>query len=419
MSATPLAIVDGKIVDGTGGEAIRDGLVLIEQGRISYVGKKSGKTLPRDAQVIDAAGASVLPGLMDVHVHISLNGPAHIQAELMSRPVGQVAFEIAKNLRDTIAAGTTTIRTVSDMAHLDIAARDSIDKGVMTGPRMHPCGKGLTTTGGHGDLLPCWICQSHGDVSEIVDGVDAVRAAVRRQVKAGASWIKLFQTGGVIDPHGRIDAEEFSPSEFDAAFETARLAGVPVAVHAHNKTAILHSIRSGCRSIEHGMHFDEECAEVAREHGAFLVPTLTVMDRILTLGAESGVPQSTIDNVRERTAKHREYVKYAFDIGANIASGTDAGSMLTPHGSAGREVVQLVKCGLTPEQAIFVATRNTARLLKVDDKLGTLEAGKLADVIVVEGDVLTQMRNLESAQNMRHVLIGGKPVAAGGRALAH
>lgn len=419
MTATTIAIVDGQIIDGTGGAAIPDGLVLIEDGKITYAGKKSGKTITRDAQVIDAAGASVLPGLMDVHVHISLNAPSDIQRELMSRPVGQVAFEIARNLRDTIAAGTTTIRTVSDMAHLDIAARDSINKGVMTGPRMHPCGKGLTTTGGHGDLLPCWICQSHGDVSEVVDGVDAVRTAVRRQVKAGASWIKLFQTGGVIDPHGRIDAEEFSPSEFDAAFETAKLAGIPVAVHAHNKVAILHSIRSGCRSIEHGMHFDEECAEVAREHGAFLVPTLTVMDRILTFGAQNGVPQSTIDNVRERTSKHREYVKYAFDIGANIACGTDAGSMLTPHGSAGREVVQLVKCGLTPERAIFVATKNTARLLNVDSKVGTLEAGMLADIIVVDGDVLKQLENLEVPENMRHVLIGGRQVAACGRALTN
>lgn len=416
---TTIAIVDGQIIDGTGAAAVPNGLVLIEDGRITYAGRKDGQAIPRNAQVIDAAGASVLPGLMDVHVHISLNGPANIQSELLSRPVGQVAFEIARNLRETIAAGTTTIRTVSDMAHLDIAARDSINKGVMAGPRMHPCGKGLTTTGGHGDLMPCWICQSHGDVSETVDGVDAVRAAVRRQVKAGAAWIKLFQTGGVIDPHGRIDAEEFSPSEFDAAFETARLAGVPVAVHAHNKTAILHSIRSGCRSIEHGMHFDEECAQVAREHGAWLVPTLTVMDRILKLGAENGVPRSTIDNVRERTSKHREYVKHAFDIGANIASGTDAGSLLTPHGSAGREVVQLVKCGLTPEQAISVATRNTARLLKVDHNLGTLALGMLADVLVVEGDVLAQPEQLETATNMRHVLIGGRPVAAGGRTLAN
>jgi imidazolonepropionase-like amidohydrolase len=418
MGTPSVAIVDGLVIDGTGGAPIANGLVVIEDGRIIYAGPGSGKSIPAGADVVDAAGASVLPGLMDVHVHISLNAPANIQQELMSRPVGRVAFEIARNLRDTVAAGTTTIRTVSDMAHLDIAARDSIDSGVMVGPRMHPCGKGLTTTGGHGDLLPCWICQSHGDVSEVVDGVDAVRAAVRRQVKAGATWIKLFQTGGVIDPHGRIDAEEFSPSEFDAAFETAKLAGVPVAVHAHNKAAILHSIRAGCRSIEHGMHFDEDCAHVAREHGAFLVPTLTVMDRILEFGAKAGVPQSTIDNVRERTAKHREYVKYAFDIGADIASGTDAGSMLTPHGSAGREVVQLVRCGLTPVQAISVATRNTARLLKVDGRLGTLEAGKLADVLVVEGDVTSQVENLATAANMRDVLISGRRVAARGRALA-
>ncbi|MGE0798607.1 MAG: amidohydrolase family protein [Lautropia sp.] len=413
------AIVDGLIIDGTGNAPIADGLVLIEDDRIRYAGTKRGQAIPSGATIIDAGGATVLPGLMDVHVHISLNGPANIHQELLSRPLGRVAFEITRNLRDTVAAGTTTIRTVSDLAHLDIAARDSIDRGVMVGPRMHPCGKGLTTTGGHGDLMPCWLCQSHGDVSETVDGVDAVRAAVRRQVKAGASWIKLFQTGGVIDPHGRIDAEEFSPSEFDAAFETAKLAGVPVAVHAHNKVAILHSIRAGCRSIEHGMHFDQECARVAREHGAWLVPTLTVMDRILKLGAENGVPQSTIDNVRERTAKHREYVKYAFDLGANIASGTDAGSMLTPHGSAGREVVQLVRCGLTVEQAIFVATLSTARLLAVDDRLGTLAAGKLADVVVCDGDLTQQLENLESAANARHVLIGGRRVAAGGRALVN
>lgn len=417
MGGTATAIVDGLLIDGTGGAPIADSLVLVEEGAIVYAGAKRERAVPSGAEVIDASGASVLPGLMDVHVHISLNAPANIQQELMSRPVGRVAFEIARNLRETVAAGTTTIRTVSDMAHLDIAARDSIDRGVMVGPRMHPCGKGLTTTGGHGDLLPCWICQSHGDVSEVVDGADAVRAAVRRQVKAGATWIKVFQTGGVIDPHGRIDAEEFSPGEFEAAFETARLAGVPVAVHAHNKTAILHSIRAGCRSIEHGMHFDEECARVALEHGAYLVPTLTVMDRILELGEAAGVPRSTIENVRERTTRHREYVKYAFDIGANLACGTDAGSMLTPHGSAGREVIQLVRCGLTPVQAISVATCSTARLLKVEDRLGTLAPGKLADVLVVEGDVTREIGNLASAGNMRHVLIGGRRVAARGRAL--
>lgn len=414
-----VAVTGGQLIDGTGADPIQNGLVLIEGDRITYAGKADGKAVPRDAQVYDAQGGSILPGLMDVHVHISLNAPADLLREAISRPVGEVAFEIARNLRDTVAGGVTTIRTVSDLAHLDIAARDSINKGVMIGPRMHPCGKGLTTTGGHGDLMPCWLCQSHGDISEVVDGADNIRGAVRRQIKAGANWIKLFQTGGVVDPHGRIDAEEFSPSEFEAAVETARIAGIPVAVHAHNKTAILRSIRSGCRSIEHGMHFDEECAEVAREHGAFLVPTLTVMDRIMVHGAQHGVPQFMIDNVRERTTKHHEYVRYAHEIGANLACGTDAGSMLTPHGSAGREVVQFVKCGLTPLQAINIATQNTARLLNVENDVGTLKSGKLADVIVVEGDVLRRVEALENAENMRHVLVGGRRVAAAGHALEH
>jgi imidazolonepropionase-like amidohydrolase len=419
MPTSTRAIVGGQLIDGTGAAPIPDGLVLIQDGTITYAGRKNGTAIPRNAEVIDAAGASILPGLMDVHVHISLNAPSDLLKEVTSRPVGQVAFEIANNLRDTIAGGVTSIRTVSDLAHLDIAARNAINAGIIVGPRLHPCGKGLTTTGGHGDMMPCWLCQTHGDICEVVDGPEAIRTAVRRQIKAGAAWIKVFQTGGVIDPHGRIDAEEFTPSEFDTAVETARVAGLPVAVHAHNKTAILRSIRAGCRSIEHGMHFDEECAEAARAHGTFLVPTLTVMDRILVHGAQHGIAQFMIDNVRQRTSKHHQYVKYAWDIGANIACGTDAGSLLTPHGSAGREVVQLVKCGLTPVQAISVATKNTARLLNVDATVGTLAPGMLADVIVVDGDVVKSIERLEAPGNMRHVLIGGRPVAAAGRAIVH
>jgi imidazolonepropionase-like amidohydrolase len=164
------------------------------------------------------------------------------------------------------------------------------------------------------------------------------------------------------------------------------------------------------------MHFDEECAQAARESGAFLVPTLTVMDRILTHGAEAGVPAFMIENVRERTSRHREYVKYAYDIGANIASGTDAGSLLTPHGAAGSEVVQLVRCGLTPVQAIQVATQHTAKLLDVHDR-GTLQSDKVADLVVVDGDVEGDPSLLATPANMRHVLIEGRTVAEGGRVL--
>jgi imidazolonepropionase-like amidohydrolase len=413
------AIVGGRLIDGTGADPIDDGLVIVDDGVIRYAGPKSGGTVAKDAAVIDADGASVLPGLMDVHVHISLSAPADLVREVTARPVGEVAFEVARNLSDTVAGGVTTIRTVSDLAHLDIAARNAITGGKLIGPRVHPCGKGLTATGGHGEIMPCWLCQSHGDISEVVDGADALRTAVRKQARAGATWIKLFQTGGVVDPHGRIDAEEFSPDEFTTAVETATMMALPVCVHAHNKAAILRCIDAGVRSIEHGMHFDEECAERAREAGTFLVPTLTVMDRILVHGAQAGVPDYMIENVRDRSTKHHEYVKYAHDIGTNIASGTDAGSMLTPHGSAGREVVQLVKCGLSAIEAIHVATLNTARLLEVDRDIGSLEAGKLADLIVVEGNAAANPSVLEVAGNMRHVFIGGRQVAAGGRVVAH
>jgi len=417
--ARHIAIAGGKLIDGTGADAVADGLVLVEDDRISYAGPADGVRIPPDAERIEADGATVLPGLMDVHVHISLSAPSNLVHELIARPVGEVAFEVSRNLADSVAAGVTTIRTVSDLAHLDVAARNAINAGKMVGPRLHPCGKGLTTTGGHGELMPCWLCQSHGDVTEVVDGVDAVRGAVRRQARAGATWIKLFQTGGVIDPHGRIDAEEFAPDEFQAAIETARMMALPVAVHAHNKAAILRCIDAGVRSVEHGMHFDQECADAARGTETFLVPTLTVMDRIMKHGSQAGLVDYMIENVRQRSTEHHEYVKYAFDVGANLACGTDAGSLLTPHGSAGREVVQFVHCGLSPLQAVQVATQNTAKLLQVEDEVGSLQAGKLADLIVVEGDVAEQVENLEVASNMRHVLLGGRQVAAQGRTLMH
>jgi imidazolonepropionase-like amidohydrolase len=409
-----VAIGGGRLVDGTAADPVDNALILIEDGRITHAGKANGTTVPRGTRLVEAEGATVMPGMFDVHVHITLSAPSSLLAEVTARSVGEAAFEVAGNLADTVAGGVTTIRTVSDLAHLDIDAMKAVGKGKLIGPRLYPCGRGLTTTGGHGDIMPCWLTQSHGDISEVVDGPDEIRKGIRRQAKAGAKWIKLFQTGGVVDPHGRLDAEEFLPAEFEAAVEAANLLGMPVCVHAHNKPAILRCIKAGCRSVEHGMHFDEECAEAAKEHGTWLVPTLTVMDRILVHGAQAGIPAFMIENVQQRTSQHHEYVKYAYDIGANIACGTDAGSLLTPHGSGGREIVQFVKCGLTPLQAIEVGTRNTARLLQSPDT-GSIEVGNLGDVVVVEGDVLSDIRRLEVAGNMRDVMIAGRTVAAGGR----
>lgn len=412
---TAYAIAGGPLIDGSGADPVPDGLVVVEDGRISYAGPESARPLPRGAARLDADGATILPGLMDAHVHISLSAPSDIPAEVMARGAGDAAFEVARNLADTVAAGVTTIRTVSDLAHLDVAAARAVRAGKIVGPEVHAAGRGLTTTGGHGDIMPCWLHQEHGQISEVVDGPEAIRLGIRRQAQAGASWIKLFLTGGVVDPHGRIDAEEFAPDEFQMAMDTANMLGLPVAVHAHNKTAILRAIRGGVRSVEHGMHFDEECADLARSAGVYLVPTLTVMDRIVTLGPQTGIPGYMIENVRQRTTRHHQYVKHAYDVGAPIACGTDAGSMLTPHGSAGREVSQFVNCGLSPVQAINVATERTAQLLRIDDKVGVLAQGKRADVIVAEGEVAADVSSLESAGTIRAVIAAGRHVASAGR----
>lgn len=407
-AGTVTAITGGRVIDGAGNAAIANGLVIVDGERITHVGPAGSAPVPAGAAIIDARGCTVLPGLMDVHVHISMSSPNDWRLDHYRRSLGTVAFETAANLRATLEAGVTTIRTVSDVAHLDIAARDAVRNGLIVGPRITPCGRGLTSTGGHGQKLPCWICQSHEEVVEVVDGVDAVIGAVRRQARAGAEWIKVFQTGGVVDKKGRIDEEEFLPEEFAAAVATAKLLGMPVAVHAHNKPAILRSIRAGCRSIEHGMDFDAECAQLAAEHGAFLVPTLTVMDRIIRYGKDAGVAAHIVDNVRRRTEQHVKHVLHAHRIGVAVATGTDAGSILTPHGSAGREVANLGRIGFTSLEAIRAGTETPARLLKLEDGLGTLRVGKLADLIVVRGDVETDLSLLEGSGNMQAVMLGGQ-----------
>lgn len=404
------AITGGTLVDGAGNPPVANGLVLIEKDRIAYAGRADGARIPEGATIVDAKGCTVLPGLMDVHVHISMSSPTDWRLDHYRRSPGRVAFETTRNLRSTVEAGVTTIRTVSDIGHLDVAARDAVKDGLCIGPRIVPCGKGLSSTGGHGQKLPCWICQSHGEVVEIVDGAEAITTAVRRQARAGAEWIKVFQTGGVVDKHGRIDAEEFLPEEFTAAIEAAKLLGMPVAVHAHNRPAILRSIRAGARSVEHGMDFDEECARAAAEHGTFLVPTLTVMDNIVRMGKTAGVADYVIENVRKRTEQHVKYVRYAHEVGVPIAAGTDAGSILTPHGSAGCEVANLGRIGFPPLDAIRTATETAAKLLRLDDRLGTLTKGKLADVIVVKGDVMSNLALLEERANVRRVMIGGQTV---------
>jgi imidazolonepropionase-like amidohydrolase len=410
-----LAIVGAQLLDGTGADPVARSTVVLDGDRIAAAGPAARVAPPPGARVIDAEGMTVLPGLIDAHVHITMTGAADLLTMSAHRSLPQIAFDTVAHLAATLEAGVTSIRTVGDIGHVDIAARNAIAQGRLRGPRILAAGRGLTSTGGHGTVLPPWLRTAYGDISEVVDGPEQARAAVRRQVEAGCDHIKLFQTGGVVDPGGRIEAEEFDAEELRAIVGTARLAGRPVACHAHNKPGILNAIAAGVRSIEHGMSFDEECAARAIAAGVFLVPTLIVMEQILRHGRAAGLPPYIIDNVGARSGRHHANVKLAYEMGVKIAAGTDAGSVLTPHGAAGMEVAMLVRAGLRPLDAIRAATATAAELLGWQDRLGTVEAGKLADVILVAGDPLAQPELLGDPAAVRAVFLGGVPVKAPAR----
>lgn len=414
MMGQQTAIVGARLIDGTGADPVDRSVVVFDGDRIAAVGAAGRVSVPQGARVIDGEGMAVLPGLIDAHVHISMTGAADLLTMSAHRSLPQIAFDTVSHLAATVEAGVTSIRTVGDIGHVDIAARNAINQARLRGPRICAAGKGLTSTGGHGTVIPPWLRTSYGDISEVVDGPEAARAAVRRQIEAGCDHIKLFQTGGVVDPGGRIESEEFDAEELRTIVGTARLAGRPVACHAHNKHGILHAIAAGVRSIEHGMYFDEECGARAIEANVFLVPTLIVMDQILRHGRGAGLPQFMIDNVGDRTKQHHTNVQLASQMGVKVVTGTDAGSVLTPHGAAaGMEVAMLVRAGLRPLDAIRAATSTAAELLGWESRLGTLEAGKLADVILVAGDPLSRPELLGQPESVRAVFINGVQVKGG------
>jgi len=408
--APALALVHGFVIDGTGRAQVRNGTVLVREGRIDAVGPSV--SVPRDAEVVDIAGHTVVPGLFDVHVHITLSSFPDLTAAVYTRPLAVLAFETVRNLAQTLHRGVTTIRTVGDFGHLDIVARDAIRSGWIQGPRIFAAGRSLTATGGHGRILRPWAVADVGDQSEVVDGVEQVRAAVRRQMEAGADHIKIYQTGGVIDPGGRIETEEYSDEELDMIVRTATMGFRRVCSHAHNKSGILRSIRAGVRSIEHGMYLDEECAKAAVEHDVFYVPTLAVMQNILDHGPAAGLPAYVMQNVADRTRQHREAVKLAYDAGVKIATGTDAGSVLTPHGSAGREAELLAACGIPVVEAIRCATQRGAELIGRESEVGTIVAGRIADLVVLNGNPVDDPSVLGRPEAVARVYQGGRPINA-------
>jgi imidazolonepropionase-like amidohydrolase len=387
--AEPLvAVRAARLIDGRGGAPIAPAVVLIRGDRIEAAG--SGVSIPAGARVIDMGGATLLPGLIDLHTHLTSTG-VHWEDELLKTTPGQAALHGAHNALVTLTAGFTTCRDMGPTwPYTDIDLRKAIDEGVVPGPRLMVAGNYVSATGGAGDARQFSIFVDVPIVRNLADGADEIRKAVRTNLKAGADFIKILATGAVLSKGIQPGAQQYSEDELRTAVEEAARWGRQVAAHAHGKAGIKAAIRAGVHTIDHGSMLDEEAIALLREHHAYYVPTLYTSESI---SANANVPESEKERSREiKAAKDRGF-QLAVTSGIPIGFATDAA--VVPHGQNARELAYRVRAGQAPMDAIVSATRIAAEIMGWADRVGTVEPKKFADLIAVNGDPLRDITELE------------------------
>jgi imidazolonepropionase-like amidohydrolase len=391
------------LVDAKAGRVLDQQAVLIVGQRIEKVGPAKEIQAPAGATVIDLGAATLLPGLIDAHVHLTGN-PQDSGYKALGISVPRQALTGAKNARLTLEAGFTAVRNVGAAGYSDVALRDAINAGDIPGPRALVSGPMLGSTGGHCDenlLAPEFAYHDEG----VADGASAIVAKTREVIKYGADVIKFCASGGVFSKGDLPGTEQYSPAEMAALVEEAHRQGRKVAAHAHGTQAIIDAAKAGVDSIEHGSLIDDEGIRTMKEHGTYLVADIYNDDFILGQGKKFGFTDEMLEKERMVGEKQREGFRKAAQAGVKITFGTDAG--VYPHGNNAKQFAYMVKYGLTPMQAIQSATVNAADLLGWSDRVGSVEPGKFADLVAVESDPLKDITSLEHVQ---FVMKGGEVV---------
>src|SRR5437763_16543747 len=381
------AVRCGTLIDGTGAEPARGAVLVLEGDTI--VGVDRGGDVPRDADVVDAEHLTVMPGMIACHVHLG-SSTWGVQERLLM-PFSLTIAHALDHARSTLDAGLTSVR---DAAGTPRGVKMAIDQGLFPGPRLRIAVSALSQTGGHGDtVMPNGA--SIRPVSElpftVVDGVEAVRKATREVLRADADQIKVHTSGGVMSPNDEPGATGFSPDETATIVYEARAAGKTVMAHAQATQGIKNAVLGGIHSIEHGIYLDEEVIEEMKRRGTFLVPTLVAPLWVIRRAEKdaSSVPPYALRKAREVVAAHRASFRLAVESGVRIAMGTDTG--VGPHGSNAEELERMVEGGITAMQAIVATTQTAAQCMRVAHLTGTLDVGKRADVLGVDGDPLADI----------------------------
>jgi len=376
-------------------------MVLVRHDRIEAVGRQL--PVPAGAVVYDLGGATLLPGLIDLHTHLMGEVGVHWEEELLKTTPSQAAIYGVKNARDTLMAGFTTCRDMGPTwPFTDVDLRDAIVKGAVPGPRLQVAGNYVSATGGAGDARQFSPYVQVPMVQNLADGVDEVRKAVRTNLKHGADFIKILATGAVLSKGILPGAQQYSDEELRVAVEEASRWGRPVAAHAHGTSGIKAALRAGVRTIDHGSMLDDESVELLKSRRAYFVPTLLVGKVILERGQSLGVPPSEIERQRRLGDLAGNSLVKALRAGLPIPFGTDAG--VFPHGQNAREFAVRAQWGESPMHAIISATRVSAEAMEWADRVGTIQPGKHADLIAVSGDPLKDITELE---RVRFVMKGG------------
>ncbi|MBN9388190.1 MAG: amidohydrolase family protein [Chloroflexi bacterium] len=405
-----VAIVGGTLIDGTGADPVPNSTLVIENDTITQVGPASQVNFPGDATVIDAAGMTIMPGLIDCHVHLtSPGGHLSLEESFLTSPSLGLLYAVPQS-KATLDAGITTVR---DTGGTPAGVREAIKRKMFPGPRLLISVSALSQTGGHCDgHMPSCVDAYAGLLPDIphyvVDGPLEMSKRVREILRAGADWIKLCTTGGVLSPSDDPAHTQFTLEEISAAVYEAAAQGKKVCAHAQGTQGIKNALLCGVESIEHGIWLDDEAINLMKKNNAYLVATL--LAPVSVLEAEDrhpgSVPPYGLVKTKQVIKDHAKSFRKAAEAGVNIAMGTDSGVGI--HGENARELELMVTNGLTPMQSIVASTLTAAKLLRLDKKLGTLEEGKLADVLVVDGDPLADIKVIQDKAKLVAILKDGE-----------
>jgi len=403
-------INNGTLINGNGGTPIQNAAVLINDHLIVAAGLKKSIKIP-DANVnkVDANGGYILPGFIDTHVHIMTESFG--REETLYTPLSLYFYNAIERMQRTLNAGVTSVR---DAGLADAGLKLAVEKGIIVGPRIQISISPLSISGGHFDF---WLNSGFdirprypGYPEGIADGPEEVRRTVRKIMRAGAEVVKVMVTGGVISANDRPEYPQFTPEELKVIVEEASYRNLQVVAHAHGKQGIKNAITAGVNSIEHGTCLDDECIGLMLSNGTFLVPTFLAMkvNKELALDETSNIPDWSRDDAIRMENVHENNIRNAYKAGVKIVMGTDSG--VVPHGRNLEELGYMYDMGMKPMETIVASTKRASESLGWEDRVGTIEEGKLADLVISKEDPLTNIKSLGNPNNILMVIKDGKMV---------